>query len=236
MVVFLRFLLVACLALIGLAAGAWIGGYYFVSRGSGLAGATMALGYGLLGAVASVIAGFVAVIKLQGVALRNFALLSAFGVALIYGALTYRWLLNAEATREPDSAFTAAGHFTVTMERLDTSDPVLFVKMTVNSYKRVWTQTGPGQEYKVCTAKMKAKTLVDIRMALDTLVAMSVEDPAACRGTQDLAIKRLRWDLDGKKGMLDVSTECVQKHFIVARVLVLVEGASLSAGGKIKCT
>ena len=84
---------------------------------------------------------------------------------------------------------------------------------------------------------------MEIRDALNTVAAMSDEELADCRDTTDLAIKRLQWefmDTQGllkdlvRKGVLDASRDCLQKHFSIARTLLLVERASMAPGGKVK--
>lgn len=230
-----RFMLVACLALIGMAAGAWIGGHFLVSKGSGLAGAPIALGYGLLGAFAFVVVGFIAAFRLKQTALPNAALFSALAVALVYGALTYQAMSKAAASREPDSAFAAVGNFTVTMERLDLSDPGLFVKMQVNSQSRKWTLTGPPPKHMVCSAKMRAKSLVGLRGALDALVTMDDDVLADCRTAKGPANKRLYWDVEGEKNMLNISAACEQNYYPIARILALIESASSTSASKVNC-
>ncbi len=241
-----RLLLIISLALIGLSAGTWVGGHFLVPEGSGLAGAPMALGYGLLGAIVLLVVGFVAAFRLRGSSLSNVALISAIVATLVYGALTYRWMLNAAASREPDTAFAVAGEFNATMERLDISDPYLFVKMEVDSRNRQWTQTGPAPDHAICSAKINAKTLTGMRVALDNLAAMSETDFTACRAPPGPAIKRLSWDLKdaqipqdlpgfAPKGRLDISAACAQNHEVVARALALIENASTTATSKVKC-
>ena len=241
-----RSLLIICFGLIGAYLVAWVGATFFVPRNSGLAGGAMVLGYVALGLFGFAIAGAVIAFRLQGKILRNTALIVGVPVLLFYSILTAMALAKAAAEMEPDSAFVPAGVFTVTMERLDTSDPYLFVRMHVDSRTRTWAQTGPAPEHRICTAKIQSKNLIDIREALETLLLIGNEKLADCNSADTPAEKRLRWKLvDGRReadgsalseqGTLNVNTACQRKHFEIARVFSLVEKISLQTGGKVSC-
>lgn len=242
-----RGLLILCLGLAGAWLGAWSGATYFVAKNSGLAGGAMVLGYVALGFVGFAITGAVIGLRLHGQKLRNTALVIGVPVLTFYLILTVMAFIKAAAEREPDSAFAPAGEFTVTMERLDTSDPYLFVRMHVDSKSRTWTQTGPAPEHKVCSAKINSKNLIEIREALDQLLVISADKLADCDTENLRPVKQLRWNLmDGrseppdrsvlpKQGSLNVNTTCQHKHFEIARVFLLVEKISLQPGGTVSC-
>lgn len=247
MAIFLwRSLLIICSVLAGAYVGGWVGATYFVPKGSGLAGGAMVLGYVVLGALGFAIAGATVAFRLQGKRLRSAALSVGVPVLIFYLILTVIALTKAAAELEPDTAFAAAGEFSVTMERVDTSDPYLFVRMDVDSRARTWTQTGPAPEHKVCSAKIKAKHLIEVRDALDNLLLSSVEKLADCSSSDLPVVKRLHWDIiDGRrragdsalpeKGFLTINARCQHKHFEIARTLSLIEKISLQAGGKVRC-
>ncbi|NOZ10697.1 MAG: hypothetical protein GXP09_06655 [Gammaproteobacteria bacterium] len=241
-----RSLLIISCGMAGMYLGLWAGATYFVPKGAGLAGGTMVLGYGVLGAVGFVLAGTMIAFRLQGKKLRNTTLLISGPVLLFYLVLVVIALARTAAEREPDTAFAPAGRFTVTMERLDTSDPYLFVKMHVDSRTRTWEQTGPAPEHQVCSAKIKAENLINIRDALDAMIALSAEKLADCNSAEQPASKRLRWNImDGRmvpgspglpeKATLEVNTSCLRKHFTIARAFLLVEKISSQAGEKVRC-
>lgn len=241
-----RSLLILSLGLAGTYLGFWIGAAYFVPKSSGLAGGAMVLGYAVLGFVGFAIAGAILAFRLHGRTLRNTALIIGSPVLLLYLVLTASALIKAAAEREPDAAFASAGNFSIAMERLDRSDPYLFIRMQVSSETRKWEQTGPAPVHKVCSARIKAKDLIEIRRALDTLLALDAEKLADCRGAAEPAVKRLHWDLidEGmpqggsalaKKGTLDVSSTCLQRHFEIARTFSLVERISLQSDSKVSC-
>lgn len=246
MVIVWRVLVMVSLVLIGLALGTWIGGQFFVPKGSGLAGAPMALGYGVIGAFVLLVIGIVISLKLKGKTLRNVSLASTIIMVLIFGTLTLRVVLEEWREREPDSAFEAAGQFTAMMERLDTSDPYLFIKLRVDAQTRTWQQTGPSPQNQVCFAKMDATSLSTIRTALEELSHMSAEDFEMCRNAPGPAVKRISWELlDAQmpqtiqdfspKGVLDISSVCTQNNSVVARALTLLESASRTSSSKIEC-
>ncbi len=246
MVIVWRALVMVSLMLIGLASGTWIGGQFFVPKGSGLAGAPMALGYGVLGAFILLVVGILISLKLKGTALRNVSLSITSFMVIIFGTLTIRFVLDEWSEREPDNAFNAAGQFTATMERLDKSDPYLFIELQVDAQTRSWTQTGPAPQNQICTAKMNATSLTNIRMALDKLSLMSAGDFEACRNATGPVIKRISWDLMDAQtpqtgqnfspnGSLDIRSTCLQNNTVVARALILLESASRTSSSKVEC-
>ena len=240
-----RILLALSLLSLGLVLGATTGAQLFVTRADGLAGGAMVLWYGILGALVLLVIGIILGLKLQGTLLLLAALIFTVLAAILYGMATFKSMAMTKAELGSDSAYEAAGQFTVTMERLDTSDPYLFVKMEINSRKRTWTQTGPAPDHEVFYAHIKAKTLVEIRVALNKVAAINTEELADCHSDQGPANKRLRWDLmdaqipqNGqglvKKGVVNINAACLREHFEIVRALSLVEKASQGPVGTVK--
>lgn len=237
-----RILLIVALALAGMYLGLFIGAKYFVPKSAGLASGAMALGYAVLGLVVFALIGVVVASVLKANALRNTALIIGVPVILGYLVFTTIFVIKLIGDREPNEAFAAAGQFTVVMERLNTRDPYLFVKMEINSIDRTWVKTGPKPDSRVFYASMRSATLIDIRTALDALAAMSTEDLARCRKAEGPVIKRLNWNLIDAKASpsfvkidtLAINMTCLSDHPAVARALLLVERASEKRGGKVK--
>ena len=234
MLILWRSLLIISFILIGFAAGAFIGGQFLMPKGQGLATATIALGYGLVGALLLLVISIILAFKLTGSSLRNITVVCIVLVAAIYGTLGYNASIKSAATHEPDSAFIPAGRFTVVMERLDISDPYLFIKMEVNSSTRQWRMTGPAPNNQICSAQFTAKKLIDLRSAMDKLAGTNMESLVNCLGS-DRAIKRLSWSIEGVGGSLNISSNCAQSDNVVGRALALVEGASHSSASPVKC-
>ena len=243
--VLLRSILILSIGLAGLYLGFWMGAYS-TPRGAGLAGGAIVLGYAVMGFVGCAVAGTFISFRLQPRTLRNASLIIGAPVVILYLVLTVNALTKAAAEREPDEAFAPAGEFTVTMERVDRSDPYLFIQMHVDSNSRKWEQTGPAPENKVCSAKIKSKDLIEIRAALDALLALGKEKLADCTGAGEPLIKRLRWHLiDGQmpqggsslpqKGSLDVNATCLRQYFEIGRTFSLVEKISLQSNNKVTC-
>jgi len=229
--------LVISLVVAGFLVGGFVGGAWFVAKGSGLAGGAMVLGYGVLGAAVFGIIGVVAAKYLSARALPLIALLVFVAVA----AITAWLVITNRPDKEPDSAFAPAGIFTATMQRLDLSDPYLFVQMHIDSRARTFTQTGPAPDHVVYYAAMKARSLVDIRAALNDVVAMTDAEIADCKVAQGPAIKRLSWEIidvqattGTAKGMIDASAACLAAHAPIARALFLIEKASSDPAGKVR--
>lgn len=240
-----RSLLIISSGLAGLYLGSWAGAAYFVSKDAGLAGGAIVLMYAIAGLAVFAVAGAVVAFRLGGRNLRNTALIIAAPVLLFYLVLTAIALMKSAAEREPDEAFAPAGQFTVAMERVDLSDPYLFARMEVDSESRRWTQTGPAPEHKICSAEIRSKELIEIRNALDVLLALGAEELAGCNDAEEPVIKRLHWNLIDKrlppggsalpeKGALDANAICLHRHEI-ARAFSLVEKISLRTGGNVTC-
>ncbi len=240
-----RSLLIISSGLAGLYLGSWAGAAYLVPKDAGLAGGAIVLMYAVAGFAVFAVAGAVAAFRLGGQNLRNAALIIGIPVLLFYLVLTAIGFMKSAAEREPDAAFAPAGKFTVTMERVDLSDPYLFLKMEVDSESRTWTQTGPAPEHKVCSAEIRSKELIEIRNALDALLGLSAEELADCKSAEEPVIKRLHWNLIDKrlpaggsalpeKGALDANATCLHRHEI-ARAFSLVEKISLRTSGKVTC-
>ncbi len=134
---------------------------------------------------------------------------------------------------------------TAVMERLDTSDPYLFIKMEIDSGGRTGTQTGPAPDHNVYYATMKAETLVGIRAGLDAVAALSADEFADCEKTSGEAIKQLRWDFQdagnsqggaatSRSGIINASEQCLLERFVISRALSLIEKASSAPGGEVK--
>ena len=234
MVILWRGLLIVSLTMVGLAAGAFIGGHFLTSSGQGLAGAFTALGYGLLGGLGLLTVAIFLAIKLPVIKLRNYALACTLLASIIYATLVYRAMAKSVANREPDAAFIPAGNFTAMMERLDTSDPYLFVKMEIDSTSRSWRMTGPAPQQQICSSQITAKYLLNMRTALDKLAATDLENLQHCQNSNP-AIKRLSWSAEGSYHSLDISTGCVQNNYLVGRALAIIEGMSHASTSQVIC-
>ena len=243
-VIFWRVALIIGMVLAGVYAGA-LAALLLVPKNAGLAGGAMVLFHVVLGALVFAVIGVIIALKLKDQALRKTSRFIGVPVLILTLVLSAIAISKTLANREPDSAFAPAGQFTATMERLDTSDPYLFVKMEIDSKKRTWTQTGPPPDNEVFYAKMQAATLVEIRQALDKVAAMDADILADCHSDQGRADRRLRWQLmdadiplDGpgmvSSGAVNINAACLKNHFILSRALQLVEKASMAPGGKVK--
>lgn len=241
-----RSMLISSFTLGGAFLGGWFGANYFVPKNAGLAGGAIVLGYVVVVAIGFSVLGAIVAFRLKGRILRRSTLIFGVPVLVLYLILTLRTFAKVAAEREPDSAFVPAGVFTATMERIDTSDPYLFVRMHVNSQDRTWTQTGPAPEYKLCSAKTKARNLIYIRHALDKLLILSSVKLVDCSNENLKIVKRLYWELmdqprkkngkiQSKKGVLSINAACQRKHIEVGKVISLIENISMREGGKVSC-
>ncbi len=234
--IFWRLLLIVGLAVTGLFLGGFVGGMFLVPKSAGLAGGVMVLWYALGGAAVFAIAGGIAAFRLANPALRKGALIAAAFALAACLALTAFIVMKNRANREPDSAFAAAGQFVAVMERLDTSDPYLFVKMKIDAQTRTWTQTGPAPDHAVLQASMRSKTLIEIRQALNAVAALRDADFAQCRAAGGPPVRKLTWvfsDSPSGSGVLELNKACIHALFPVARALSLIETVTHRTGGKV---
>jgi hypothetical protein len=93
-------LLLGSLAWLGLVAGMAVGASWFVPAGSGLAGAAIALGYGVLGSAAGLVLGGVMAWKAPHGLLRATAAVAVVLALLAAGLVAWRFVA---ATSRPDS-------------------------------------------------------------------------------------------------------------------------------------
>lgn len=245
MTIIWRIALVVSLAFLGLVTGAWIGGRFLVGDGAGLAGAGIALGYGMVGGLAAAIVGLVIGFQLTDRHLRNVALAITAPSVVLFMSGVMLLFIGERGNRDPAEAYAPAGDFTVTMVRLDQSDPYLFSRMEVDAGRRTWIMTGPAPGRQICTGTVRAKYLVAMREALDRLAEMNHEEFRACESASGPTIKRVIWALldsneqraAGKlvSGDLDVPSACAKHNLIVARALATVEAASRAPTSKVKC-
>ena len=245
MIIFWRILLALGLMLIGLALGAWTGSQFFVTKADGMVGGVMVLWYGVLGAIILLVIGIFLGLRLKGKALPILALFFILIASVYYGVAILKAGKKFRDEAGSNSAYAIAGKFTVSMERLDLSDPFLFVKMKIDSRTRHWVQIGPAPKNEAFTASLRAKQLVEIRQALNDMVELPAKVFADCNSDQGPGTKQLRWHLSdaeissegpslAKKGVVNINDACLREYLLIARVLQLVEKASQSPLGDIK--
>lgn len=241
-----RALLILSAGLAGMYLAFWIGVTFFAPKNAGLAAGAIILSYGLMGFVGAACIGAVAAFWLPKRKLRPAALILGFPVIAVSAGLGIFAILHQIASREPDEAFAPAGNFALTMERVDRSDPYLFVEMRIDSKSRQWRQVGPAPQNKVCQGGIQSANLIAIREALNAVLALPAETRAGCASASQPAIKRLRWTVndagktttgtsEGTTGTLDISQACLSRQKPIARALSLTERVSLKSSGKVSC-
>jgi hypothetical protein len=87
---FWRVILILSFALLGFAAGAFIGGRFFLAEGQGLAAGPIVLGYGLTGGLVLAVGALFAAVKSSPLRVRQFALFGLLAVTLVYAGLIWR--------------------------------------------------------------------------------------------------------------------------------------------------
>lgn len=245
MIIFWRIVLVLSFILLGLIMGAWIGSQFFVTKSDGLVGGVIVLWYGVLGAIILLVISIILIRKLQGRSLSLTAIIFALIVISVYGIFTYKQQAEFQNELGSQDDYEAAGKFTVTMERLDLSDPFLFVKMEIDSRSRKWIQTGPAPKNEVFSASLPAKQLLTLREALNIMARLPADVLNNCNSDQGVATKRLTWHLlDTEeylagtgliiKGSVNINAACLGEHFAIFKALQLVEKASQSPLGDLK--
>ncbi len=240
-----RILLALGMSAVGLALGANIGARFFVTKADGLAGGVMVLWYGVLGAIILLVISIILGLKLKGKALPVTALIFALMALAYFGMAVFKAKEKFTAEAGSASEYNAILDFTATMYRLDLSDPYLFVKMEVDSRKRKWVKTGPPPENQIFTSTIRAKTLVEIRAALEKMALLGQQAFADCRNTPGPFTKGLSWHLELEKNVkyengiisdnkINLSETCLREHPVIQRALILVEQASRSPMGDVK--
>ena len=100
-------LVVLCSFWIGLVAGTAIGAWFFVPGGSGLAGPAIALGYGVVAALAAAVLAGVLARRLPGRSLRRSAVVALLLAVLAALAVGYRFVTQ-QAERRAHAGLDAA--------------------------------------------------------------------------------------------------------------------------------
>jgi hypothetical protein len=189
-------LLVVALLWIGLAVGTAVGGWYFLPPGSGLAGPAMALGYGVIGAVAAgVLAGVLArtlpVRLVRGIAIVAL-LLDAASVA--FGA--YR-MASAQAERNAaaglDQPLPPASNFVLTAAVDEQDDMRRYREITIDgrTWEAQWIAVGPGAE--TCTVRLTGAEAAAVETQLGYLESRTKDLPGVCEGRIEPLLYRFRW-------------------------------------------
>jgi len=230
---------------VGFVLGAWTGALFFVTKADGIVGGVMVLWYGLLGAIILLVISIVLGLKLKGKTLFVTALVFALLAAGIFGAAAYMSWKRLQADLGQASEYDAILDFTASMDRLDMSDPYLFVKMEIDSRKRKWIQTGPAPKNDVFEASIRAKKLAEIREGLEDLARLSQDEFDACRNTPGPFTKQLSWHLEMERNVqfhepmvavskINLSETCLHEHPVIQRALWLVESVSRSPAADLK--
>lgn len=233
------------MTLLGFPLGAWIGAHFFVSKADGMAGGVMVLWYGVLGSITLLIVGIVWGNKLKGRSRPILAVSSILIAIALYGNAIFKGQSNFKGQVGSELAYAEAGSFTASMERLDLSDPFLFVRMDIDSRSRKWIQTGPAPKHDTYTATIRAEQLVELREALNDVARMPTDVLNDCMGMHGVASKRLSWHIfDGKSklderrsrknGFVDLNNACLHEYYPLSRAILLLEKASLSSTGDIE--
>lgn len=246
---FWRILLALSSAAVGFAIGANVAASFLVSKSDGMAGGVMVLGYGAVGAIVLLVISIITGAKLKRAGKTKWLVFSAIILSMIaaayYGWVSYRANAQYLAEAGSDADYAMAGEFTVRMERLDLSDPYLFVTMEIDSRSRKWRRVGPAPESAVFTGTLKASQLVEIRALLDEVAAIPARVLADCNSNKGPASKRLRWHLKDAKippegpgkvthGAVNTNRACLSEYPQINRALLTVEQAPLSALGDTK--
>jgi hypothetical protein len=195
----------------GLVAGAFIGGRFLLPPGSGLAGAAIVLGYGILGAgLAGVVGGLLAWLLppkwFLGAALPVTVAGVVFGIIIVNGYMRSR----AEMQAHLEQAYEDLLKFRVTLVYLD-AENAPFMRMDADWGARRYTATTNGAEPTTCTAELSGEEAVVLLEALRGVEGVVLRDEFPCAGTLGEAERELDWFIPEA---LPPNSE--GKHFITA--------------------
>lgn len=238
MKIFLRLIFTISAAFIGLIIMLNVGGRFFVSKSDGLAGVGMVLGYGLLGAVVSLIVALIVSLKLSDKKLRNVTICVGTVALILLGLTLNNFQKMKNARLDPESAYAGLPAFTVTIQQTKIIDPVLSTRYTINTIDRKWTSTLP--DGRICRGTLSAKAHKAISQPLLKLSEDGGAAIKSCREISQNSEKELNWKIltpvEGvQKGRIEVSQACLNDHPHMAHLIREVSKANLSTTSAVKC-
>ena len=211
-VVFVFFMLVW-----GFVAGAYVGGRFFVPRGSGLAGPAIVLGYGVMGAgLAGVIGGLLAYFLPPKWVLGAALPVTIAGV--IFTIIFTNIYLDAEAEQQAylEQAYTKLNKFRLTLVNLKDEDAP-FKRMEADWGERRYTAITHDAEPRTCTATLSGKEAVALLGALREVEAVVLKDEFPCAGTPGAVERELYWFIPeamppNSQGKHAITAACVAQY------------------------
>ena len=180
-------LLLICIFWVGLAVGTAIGAQ-FVPAGSGLAGPTIALAYGVLGAMLSLIVGGVIGWTTSVQTVRASALIAALLLALVVGYAFWRGSAQRAEYRAAsglDQPLPPPGNFQVdaSLTEQDTTRAYREIHIDATDWSFNYIAVGPNAD--ACSGTLKAKEVTAVTETLAAVAMRLVETPPMCDGLSE---------------------------------------------------
>ncbi len=212
----LRVLVVISAMLIGLVAGTFIGGRCCVAPGSGLAGPAIALGYGVLGALALGVLSLVLAGKLKGVTLTRISLPVAIIGSVLFVIILLGYLKSRQQTAEHlAAAYANLNKFWVQMEWLDDeSSQASFESAEFNWHIKTFRAERRGER---CSGIADGSLAVKMLTALRAAEGVVFREPEPCAGSDGNVVATLSYGITEKmppnnSADLELSATCLQRH------------------------
>lgn len=221
----LGIILTISMLLAGLIIGAWVGGTFLVSKGSGLAGGAEVFFYGLIGGVIAGVLGFVLSRKLNGKPLVwTTILLGPVGLAVAILMIRGYSQSQSEMEAHLQEAYKNLPVFNVVVDHPDNAD---FQRMEVDWATQRYTAAVNNV---TCTAQISGKEAVAMLTALREADLVLYRNANPCNGANPS--HRLTYTItEGKpphsQGDVAFGTDCIALHpqlekpFIAAAKLLI---------------
>jgi hypothetical protein len=184
---------VLCMMICGFVAGVFVGGRFLLPPGSGLAGAAIVLGYGILGAG---LAGIIGIALAYVLPPKSFlgAALPVTVAGLVFGIIIVNGYLRSQAEMQAhlEQAYSDLLKFRVTLAYLDAGDAP-FGRMEADWGERRYAATAVAGEPTTCTAELSGEEAVALLEALRGVEGVVLQDEFPCAGTLGAVERELDW-------------------------------------------
>jgi len=218
-----------CLMLVSFTLGAWIGTSYFIPENSGLAGPFMALGYGIVGALAGLAVGVLFVRKLRIEYLNKLVLpLLLAGAVCGYLVVSSYFEARHDYQQQLEQRMAALPPFTLQLEYLisERDMPLLGFDYDTNSERF----TAIRGDNSVCSGRIPADSnarvaLIAALRHLETLLGENSELCAADAGEIffNLSFRITENPVSDSSGSIGVTGDCLKRYKEIYNIASTIE-------------
>ena len=216
-------LLGVALAIIAFPLGTVLGGIYFVPAGSGLAGASVAMSYGLIAAVVTSIVATVLAFYLERRSLLVALYMAIGGASVALAGVGVRLLQLNEQEKQVATAQPELAPFRFNLSVGENVANRAFASMELDTAKRSMRIVALGEDARSCRSPLTAEHHAQLLEALRPVDELVAERPDLCS-----TISSVDYQLDWSFGTdsaprppvhLDMDTECLRSRLALGKLI-----------------